>query len=133
MAIKFATTIDDQIALLKQRGMMIDDEQKAKEVLLDVGYYRLGFYWFPFEQSYPRLTHRSHGFVQGACFKEAVDLYYLDTEIRNLLAPYLYRIEVNLRTFLIYTVSNGLMHVVSMECECEEFLIRDSRLSIRDS
>lgn len=106
MAIKCATTIDDQIALLKQRGMTIDDEEKAKEVLLDVGYYRLGFYWFPFEQSYPRLTRRSHGFVQGACFKEAVDLYYLDTEIRNLLAPYLYRIEVNLRTFLIYTVSN---------------------------
>lgn len=106
MATKRATTIDEQIALLKKRGMTIDDEEKAKEVLLDVGYYRLGFYWFPFEQSYPNLTNRSHDFTQGANFREAVDLYYLDTEIRNVLAPYLYRIEVNLRTFLIYTVSN---------------------------
>lgn len=24
-------------------------EEKAKEILLDIGYYRLGFYWNPFE------------------------------------------------------------------------------------
>ena len=30
--------------------MIINDVEKAKEVLLDVGYYRLGFYWFPFEK-----------------------------------------------------------------------------------
>ena len=49
--IKVAIDVDEQISLLRQRGMIIDDEDKAKEVLLDVGYYRLGFYWFPFERS----------------------------------------------------------------------------------
>lgn len=44
--IKVAIDVDEQISLLRQRGMIIDDEDKAKEVLLDVGYYRLGFYWF---------------------------------------------------------------------------------------
>ena len=44
-----ATTIEEQIALLKERGMVIDlDNKKVKEILLDIGYYRLGFYWFPF-------------------------------------------------------------------------------------
>jgi len=86
--------------------MAVEDEGKAKEILLDVGYYRLGFYWFPFETTYPKLNRRTHEFIQGASFKEAVDLYYLDTEIRTLLVPYLHRIEINLRTFLIYTVSN---------------------------
>ena len=103
---KIASTVDQQITLLRQRGMLIEDEEKAKEILLDVGYYRLGFYWFPFEVTYPELRRRTHQFVEGASFREATDLYYLDTEIRNLLAPYLYRIEVNLRTFLIYIVSN---------------------------
>ena len=87
--------------------MTIENEAKAHEVLLDIGYYRLGFYWFPFEQGYPNKKDRDHKFVEGASFKKAVDLYYWDCEIRDLLAPYLYRIEVNLRTFLIYTVSNN--------------------------
>lgn len=41
-----AKTVDEQISLLQSRGMIIDNIDKAKEVLLDVGYYRLGFYWF---------------------------------------------------------------------------------------
>lgn len=41
---KKAYTIDQQIARLKSNGMMFDNEEKAKEILLDVGYYRLGFY-----------------------------------------------------------------------------------------
>ena len=47
---KTATNIDEQLNLLKNRGMIIEDEKKAKEILLDVGYYRLGFYWFPQEK-----------------------------------------------------------------------------------
>ncbi len=34
---KFATTIEEQIQKLKDRGLIISDEAKAKEVLLDVG------------------------------------------------------------------------------------------------
>lgn len=47
-----ATTIDEQIKILQGRGMIITDIPKAKEVLQDIGYYRLGFYWFPFVQCY---------------------------------------------------------------------------------
>ncbi len=39
-----ALTLEKQIELLQSRGMIITDVEKAKEVLLDVGYYRLGFY-----------------------------------------------------------------------------------------
>lgn len=54
--IKFATTIDQQLDLLEQRGLRINDREKAKEILLDIGYYRLGFYLFPFEKSFPNLV-----------------------------------------------------------------------------
>lgn len=50
---KTATTIQEQIETLRERGMSIDDEGKAIENLSDIGYYRLGFYWFPFEKTYP--------------------------------------------------------------------------------
>ena len=44
-----ATSFSEQIALLEKRGMTIDmDPNKVKEILLDIGYYRLGFYWHPF-------------------------------------------------------------------------------------
>ena len=65
---KIASTVDQQITLLRQRGMLIEDEEKAKEILLDVGYYRLGFYWFPFEVTYPELRRRTHQFVGGLLF-----------------------------------------------------------------
>ena len=35
---KYATTIEEQIQKLKDRGLGIEDEEKAKEVLLDIGY-----------------------------------------------------------------------------------------------
>lgn len=103
---KLATTIEEQIQKLEKRGMVIEDKQKAREILLDIGYYRLGFYWFPLEKNYPSKCNREHELIEGASFKWATDLYYTDTKIRNVLMPFLSRIEVNLRTFIIYTVSN---------------------------
>lgn len=48
---KTATTLNEQIELLEKRGMIFSDIEKAKEILLDIGYYRLGFYWFPYEKN----------------------------------------------------------------------------------
>lgn len=45
-----ATTINQQIETLEKREMVLDLQiEKIKEILLDLGYYRLGFYWNPFE------------------------------------------------------------------------------------
>lgn len=102
-----AKTIEEQISLLRSRGMAINDQEKAEEVLLDVGYYRLGFYWFPFEQSYPEKKNRTHLFKEGTNFDDAVQLYYFDFYLRNILLRYLSRIEINFRTYLSYVVSNS--------------------------
>ena len=103
---KTATTIDEQIQLLKDRGMDVGDEQKAIENLLDIGYFRLGFYWFPFEKTYPRKTNRDHTFKGNTRFDYAIELYYFDFDLRNIMLRYISRIEVNFRTTLIYIVSN---------------------------
>lgn len=103
---KRALTLDKQVELLRSRGMTIADEDKAKEVLLDIGYYRLGFYWFPFEKSYPAKHNRTHEFKDGSNFDDAVKLYYFDYKLRSKLAFYINRIEINFRNFLTYTLSN---------------------------
>ena len=104
---KQATTVEQQIKTLKSRGMQIDiDEEKAKEILNDIGYFRLSFYCFPFETSYPNKKHRTHEYKQGSKFSDVVNLYYLDVDLRNLLLKYLNRIEINFRTKVVYFVSN---------------------------
>lgn len=55
---------------------------------------------------YPDKKIRSHRFKEGAEFADAVALYYFDSNLRTILAEYLYRIEINFRTNLIYNVSN---------------------------
>ena len=71
-----ATTVEEQISQLAIRGMKLGDKDKAKENLLDIGYYRLGFYWFPFEKSYPKKHNRDHNFKEGTEFDYAIKLYY---------------------------------------------------------
>lgn len=102
---KKAFTIAQQIEKLKSHGMVFDDEDKAKEILLDVGYYRLGFYSFPYEIKYPSLDNRDHCLIPGTTFKSVYDLYEFDTRLRRLLLNALDRIEVNIRTTIIYNIS----------------------------
>lgn len=99
-----ATTVDEQIQKLCSRGMIFENEaeiNKAKEILLDIGYYRLGFYWNPFE------IDKDHNFAVGTRFSDVVCLYYLDVDLKSILNKALNRIEINLRTQLIYHVSNA--------------------------
>ena len=79
---KRAITIKEQIAKLRNRGVIISNEQKAEEVLLDIGYFRLCSYFFPFEESYPEYDDRTHQFVEGTTFEDAVALYYFDFDLR---------------------------------------------------
>ncbi len=87
--------------------MVIGDEAKAKEILLDIGYYRLGYYWFPFEKSYPRYEERTHVFSADTRIDDAVKLYYFDFNLRSLLLKYISRIEIKFKTLLTYYVSNA--------------------------
>lgn len=103
---KKATTLDEQLELFRQRGVKIDDENKAKECLADIGYYRLCSYLFPFEKTYPKLSERTHEVVEETKLMDAVVLYYFDFDLRNILNRYLSRIEVALRTYITYTLSN---------------------------
>ncbi|TMM58447.1 Abi family protein [Maribacter algarum] len=98
---KKATNTNVQIELLKGRGLILDyDEAKIKEFLLDIGYYRLGFYWHHFE------IDVDHNFAKGSKLSDVIALYYLDVDLRTILLRYLNRIEIHFRTKVIYYVSN---------------------------
>jgi abortive infection bacteriophage resistance protein len=102
-----AISIDAQIKRLKERGIDFEgfEIQKIKEILLDIGYYRLGFYWHDLRKS-----KGSHDFLEGTKFKTIIDLYYLDNDIRYILTKYLNRIEINFRTSVVYYMSIKFKH-----------------------
>lgn len=104
---KQATTFANQISILESRGVIVNDHDKAEEILSDIGYYRLGFYFFPFEKTYPFLDNRrKHEVIENTKFEDAVALYYYDFDLRNIINKYLSRIEVAIRTTMIYELSN---------------------------
>ncbi|SCZ65324.1 hypothetical protein SAMN03097708_02833 [Thiohalomonas denitrificans] len=41
----------DQLALLKERGLQVDNEPAALDYLARIGYYRLSGYWYSFLNS----------------------------------------------------------------------------------
>lgn len=103
---KTAKTYDEQIALLRKRNVIITDVLKAKEYLSDIGYYRLGFYSYPFEITYPKLDNtRSHDVKKDTTIEDIVALYYFDFDLRAILNRYLSRIEVSFRTTMTYELS----------------------------
>ena len=104
---KKATTVEEQLEKFKSRGLKIEcSDSKAIEIISDIGYYRLGFYLFPFEKDYPNLKNRTHEYREDACFDDVIRLYYFDADLRNILLYYINRIEINFRTKMIYFGSN---------------------------
>lgn len=104
---KVSTTIDEQIELLESRGMEMDfDSKRIKDILGDIGYYRLGFYWRSFDLKYDKKSEEvEHKFREGTKFSTIVELYYLNYELRLLLLKFLHRTEINFRSKIIYRLS----------------------------
>ncbi len=98
---KTPLTIAGQIGLLQQRGLIIEDEAYASLVLQHVSYYRLAGYWWPMQSD-----KETHTFKTGSLFTDAVALYNFDTELRGLLFYVIEKIEISLRTKLIYHLSH---------------------------
>ena len=94
-------TIEEQIALLKERGMIIPDEAKAKMLLSNVSYYRLSAYWYTLIEN-PKTDHI---FIEGTSFETALNTYVFDRKLRLLIFDEIERIEIALRTTIIYNYS----------------------------
>ncbi len=87
-------TIDEQIEILRSRGLTITDETKAKEFLLHNNYYRISGY---------SLTLRKNDvFSKSATFQNIVDIYNFDHELRHIILQYIEIIEVQMKSIYAY-------------------------------
>ena len=88
-------TCDQLIELLKNRGLLIEDEVRAKKYLQNVGYFRLTGYMYHLQTS-----DGLHLFRQGTTFNDIILHYQFDKKLRILFLEYLERIEIALRARL---------------------------------
>jgi len=98
---KSPKTYQEQIDILRERGMQIDDARKACFYLKHLNYYRLAAYWLPFEAD-----HATHTFRPGTSFEHVLNLYLFDRELRLLILDAIERIEISVRAHWAYEISN---------------------------
>lgn len=90
---KPATTIQDQIKLLQNRGMQFVNTAEAEHYFSNISYYRLAGYWWPMQAD-----KTIHVFKPGTRFENVIALYNFDRELRILVFDVIERIEIALRT-----------------------------------
>ena len=98
---KLAKTYEEQLAILKGRGLAVSEDDGAIRWLKRVNYYRLSAYFVPFKQPHP-----SENFVDGTDFDRVIDLYVFDCRLRNLFMQAMERIEVSIRTAITYELAH---------------------------
>ena len=96
------TPIDllDQIAVLKSRGLVVEDDSFALQKLENISYYRLANYWRPMESD--KITHQ---FKPGSRFGDIIRLYDFDMALRSLIFTAIQHVEIAFRSQIIHCFS----------------------------
>jgi abortive infection bacteriophage resistance protein len=95
-------TFGQQVAHLREKGMIIDDEAWAISYLSQIGYYRLSAYWHPFKVRSPADRADSEKLKEGTRFEHTLALYEYDRSLRQLILEGVEIIEVSLRVEVAY-------------------------------
>lgn len=96
--------INKQLSILKSRNLTISNDNFARNSLMRYGYYEIvnGYKTFLLDSS-----SDTDQYKDGATFKELIDLYDLDKNIRSAVMLATLEIELSLRTAIAYTLSEA--------------------------
>ena len=95
---KVFRTLDEQIDILKKRGLIFFDEVKAKNILLRENYFFISGYRHFFEASKDK-------FIKGTTFEELYGIFIFDRKLRNIFFKNLLVIENNVKSIMSYELS----------------------------
>ena len=84
-------TIDEHIGNLKSKGLIIEDEEKAKSFLNDVSYFRL-------VKAYSLgLKVKNEKYNEGVRFEDIVGRYLFNANLRQIVLVQIEKVEINFR------------------------------------
>ena len=98
--IKTFKTIDEQIEILKSKGLEFNDIEYAKDVLLRENYFFLSGYRHLFLKS-----PKDRMFLPGVTFEELYAMFNFDRQIRNIFFKNILIVENNAKSIFSYQLS----------------------------
>ena len=100
MGKKTFKTLDEQIEILKSRGLVINDIEKAKNILLRENYFFISGYRHLFMKS-----RKDDKFISGTTFEELYAMFVFDRRVRNIFFKNLLIVENNIKSLISYQLS----------------------------
>ena len=97
----------DQIQRLSNRGLLIDNPQRAEKYLHRIGYYRLSGYFHVFRQWDDEVGVLGDDFIDGSKFEDVLSLYLFDKKLRFLALDALERIEMAVRVDIVHILGQA--------------------------
>lgn len=121
-------TLDEQIAIFRRKGLVINDEKYTKEILLRENYF--------FINGYRQLLYKSNVdrvFIPGTTFEELYSIFLFDRSFRNVIFKYLLVIENNLKSITSYQLSKKYGYKESDYLKAKNFTsIPDKQRQVND-
>ena len=100
MKSKVFRNLDEQVEILISKGLIINDVDKAKTILLKENYFFLSGYRHPFMKN-----NKDRFFISGTTFEELYAMFTFDRNIRNIFFKNLLIIENNIKSLISYQMS----------------------------
>lgn len=95
-------TLDEQIDILINKGLVVHDIENAKTILLRENYFFINGYRHLFMKSETDRT-----FIEGTTFRELYAMFYFDRQLRNIIFKNILIVENNLKSILAYVLSKN--------------------------
>lgn len=100
MGKKVFRSINEQIEILKNKGLKIEDEEETKVILLRENYFFISGYRHPFID-----YKKGRKYINGSTFRELYSLFQFDRHFRNIIFKNILIIENNLKSLISYQLS----------------------------
>ena len=97
---KVFKTLDEQIEILRSKGLTVDNVDFAKDILLRENYFFISGYRHLF-----MLNSKDNKFVPGATFEELYAMFYFDRSMRNIFFKHILVVENNIKSLISYELS----------------------------
>ncbi len=100
MKSKVFRNLDEQIDILESKGLIVNDVERTKEVLLKENYFFLSGYRHLFMRD-----SKDRSFISGTTFEELYAMFTFDRNIRNIFFKNLLIVENNIKSLISYEMS----------------------------
>lgn len=105
MRTKIFKTLDEQIEILEEKGLIIGDYDKTKDLLFRENYFFISGYRHLFMKE-----NKDKFFIKGTTFEELYTTFCFDRYLRNIIFKNILIIENNIKSIISYQLSKKYGH-----------------------